>query len=108
MLICLLVMSLSHNSGVVYFIRSGIDNRMCITCIMYADDLIIIALSCPSVCGLQRLLDICASTVTCLQFIDKKAQCKLLYFPRHHCQPASMSLLGKYFLCVNSLKCITF
>lgn len=64
-----------------YFIPSCVDNGSCITCIMYADDLIIIDLSCPSVCGLQRLLDICASTVTCLQFnefIDKKSQCIVL------------------------------
>ena len=67
-------------------------NRCCLCCIMYADDLMLLS---PSVTGLQKLLDISASTGNelCLQFNDKKSHCMVIG-PKYNSKPAPMFLLG--------------
>ena len=93
-------------SGDVCLVYSGLHNcyknRTCVACVTYADDLLLLS---ASICGLQRLRDICALTSKelCLQFNDRKSQC-IVFGPRHRSELTPMLLLGKPLQWVDSLK----
>jgi len=76
-------------------------SRCCVSCIMYADDLMLS----PSVTGLQKLLDISVSTANelCLQFNDKKSHCMVIG-PKYNSKPVPMFLLGNSMEWVDSVK----
>jgi len=68
-------------------------NRCCVSCIMYADDLMLLS---SSVSGLQKLLDICVMTAKelCLQFNERKSHC-IAFGPRYQCKVVPMYLCDK-------------
>jgi len=77
-------------------------NRRCVSCIMYADDLMLLS---SSDTGLQKLLDVSVMTAKelCLQFNERKSHC-IVFGPRYHCKVASMFLHDKPVQWVNSVK----
>ena len=79
-------------------------NHTCVACIMYADDIILLS---ASICGLQRLLDVCTLTSKelCLQFNDRKSHC-IAIGPRYQCVQTSVTLYGKPLQWVDSVKCL--
>ena len=69
---------------------------------MYADDLTLFT---SSLCGLQRMIDICVDEATnlCMQFYTKK--CSVICFgPRYHSQYSDVTMLGNSIKFVNSTK----
>jgi len=77
-------------------------NRCCVSCIMYADDLMLLS---SSVSGLQKLLDISVMTAKelCLQSNERKWNC-IAFGPRYQCKVAPMYLCDKPMQWVNSMK----
>jgi len=77
-------------------------NRCCVSCVMYADDLMLLS---SSVSGLQKLLDISVMTAKelCLQFNERKSHC-IAFGPRYQCNVAPMYLCDKPVQWVNSVK----
>jgi len=69
---------------------------------MYADDLTLFA---PSLCELQRMIDIGVDEAKnlCMQFNSKK--CSVIHFgPRYHSQRSDVTMLGNCIKFVNSTK----
>ena len=75
-------------------------NRYCASCIIYADDLMLLS---SSVTGLQKLLDVSVMTAKelCLQF--NESHC-IVFGSRYQCKVAPMYLHDKPLQWVNSVK----
>ena len=77
-------------------------NRCCVSCIMYADNVMLLS---SSVCGLQKLFDVSVMTAKelCLQFNERKSHC-IAFGPRYQSKVALMYLCDKPMQWVNSVK----